>query len=74
MTTVSEQSHAGQPLESELRALEHRTTELARLCATLQEENRRLNRERERLLRNQEEAHTRVEDVINKLRTLEASA
>lgn len=74
MTTVSEQSTVGQPLESELRALEHRTYELVKLCETLQEENRRLNRERERLLRNQEEAHSRVEDVINKLRSLEASA
>ncbi|MFA7096787.1 MAG: TIGR02449 family protein [Gammaproteobacteria bacterium] len=66
------------PVELELKRLEHRIDELIRTCESLKEENRALRVQRDDLLteRNSlaekaELARTRVEAMISRLKTLE---
>jgi len=68
------------PTEIELRALESRIDELIRACAHLKQENRVLRAhrdsiqaERARLLERNEAAKARVESIIGRLKSLEAS-
>jgi len=69
------------PIETELRRLEQRVDELVALLAQLKEENRALRLrqdsysiERAGLLQKNEQARTRVEAMIGRLRTMEQSA
>lgn len=66
--------------EEELQRLEIRVTELIQTCDQLKEENRLLKAqqqtysgERAKLLERQEQARTRVEAMISRLKTLEES-
>ena len=66
--------------EEELRRLEIRIDELIKTCEQLKEENRLLRAqqqtysgERATLLEKQEQARTRVEAMINRLKSLEQS-
>jgi len=65
------------PIETELRRLEQRVDELVALLAQLKEENRALRLrqdsysiERAGLLQKNEQARTRVEAMIGRLRTM----
>jgi len=69
------------PIETDLRRLEQRVDELVALLAQLKEENRALRLrqdsysiERAGLLQKNEQARTRVEAMIGRLRTMEQSA
>ena len=66
--------------EEEFKRLEIRINELIETCERLKEENRLLkaqqssySSERAKLLEKQEEARTRVESMINRLKALETS-
>ncbi len=66
--------------EEEFKRLEIRINELIETCERLKEENRLLkaqqssySNERTKLLDKQEEARTRVESMINRLKALETS-
>ena len=66
------------PVELELKRLEHRLDELIRTCETLKEENRVLRAQRDGLLSERaglmekaELARTRVEAMISRLKTME---
>ena len=66
--------------DAELRALEARIDELIRACTSLKEEHRLLRAhrdsiqaERARLLERNEAAKARVESIIGRLKSLEAS-
>ena len=70
---------AGDGLEAELAALEHRIGRLADLCARLDLENRSLREqqrvlveERARLIEKNDTARSKVEQMIVRLRSLEA--
>lgn len=65
--------------EQDLRALEVRVEELIRACAHLKDENKTLraqaemlSNERDRLVETNATARTRVEAMVNKLKSLEA--
>jgi len=65
--------------EQDLRALEVRVEELIRACAHLKDENKTLraqaemlSSERDRLVETNATARTRVEAMVNKLKSLEA--
>lgn len=65
--------------EQDLRALEVRVEELIRACAHLKDENKTLRAqtemlsiERDKLIKSSAAAHSRVEAVISRLKTLEA--
>lgn len=65
-------------MESELSALEQRVAELLKVCQRLNEENRSLKNsqdqlvnERADLVAKQEQARSRVEAMINRLKALE---
>lgn len=67
--------------EQDLRALEIRVEELIRACAHLKDESKtlraqveQLSVERDRLLENNAAARTRVESLIERLRTIEAGS
>jgi len=67
-----------QVAELELKRLEARIDELVRLCRRLEEENRALRArerqllaERAKLLEKHEEARSRVEAIITRLKTME---
>lgn len=66
------------PVELELKRLEHRIDELIRTCEKLAEENRALRAQRDELviertglMEKAELARTRVEAMISRLKTLE---
>jgi len=65
----------------DLRALEIRVEELIRACAHLKDENKtlraeleQLSAERDRLMRNHAAARVRVESLIERLKTIEATS
>ena len=65
--------------EQDLRALEIRVEELIRACIHLKDENKTLradvellSRERDKLIENNATARTRVEAMIDKLKSLES--
>ena len=65
--------------EQDLRALEMRVEELIRACIHLKDENKTLradvellSRERDKLIENNATARTRVEAMIDKLKSLES--
>lgn len=65
-------------MEAELTALEQRVAELLKVCGRLSEENRSLKNsqdqlvnERADLVAKQEQARSRVEAMINRLKALE---
>jgi cell division protein ZapB len=65
--------------EQDLRALELRVEELIRACIHLKDENKTLradvellSRERDKLIENNATARTRVEAMIDKLKSLES--
>ena len=65
--------------EQELRALEVRVEELIRACVHLKDENKtlraqaeQLSNERDRLVENHATARSRVEAMVDRLKTLEA--
>ena len=65
--------------EQDLRALEMRVEELIRACIHLKDENKTLradvellSRERDQLIENNATARTRVEAMIDKLKSLES--
>ena len=65
--------------EQDLRALEMRVEELIRACIRLKDENKTLradvellSRERDKLIENNATARTRVEAMIDKLKSLES--
>ncbi|BAN70178.1 TIGR02449 family protein [endosymbiont of unidentified scaly snail isolate Monju] len=67
--------------EQDLRALEIRVEELIRACAHLKDENKtlraeleQLSAERDRLMRNHAAARVRVESLIERLKTIEATS
>jgi len=69
------------PVESELRRLEKRIEELIRALSQLKEENRALRQrqdiltaERTALLQRNEQARTRVEAMIGRLKAMEHGA
>lgn len=66
------------PVELELKRLEHRIDELIRTCESLKEENRALRAQRDNLLTERDSlaekaelARMRVEAMISRLKTLE---
>ena len=66
----------GSVQEQDLHALEVRVEELIRACAHLKDENKTLRArevqlmgERDQLLKNHAAAHTRIEAMLNKLKT-----
>lgn len=69
------------PVELELKRLEHRIDELIRTCETLKEENRALRTQRDDLLNERtglmektELARTRVEAMVSRLKAMEHEA
>ncbi len=67
--------------EQDLRALEIRVEELIRACAHLKDENKtlraeveQLSSERDRLMRNHAAARVRVESLIERLKSIEATS
>ena len=77
---MTEKNNTNKNSEEELQRLEIRVTELIQICDQLKEENRLLKAqqqaysgERAKLLKHQEQARTRVEAMINRLKTLEES-
>ena len=77
---MTDKNNTNKTSEEELQRLEIRVTELIQTCDQLKEENRLLKAqqqaysgERANLLERQEQARTRVEAMINRLKTLEES-
>jgi cell division protein ZapB len=77
---MTDKNNTNKTSEEELQRLEIRVTELIHTCDQLKEENRLLKAqqqaysgERAKLLERQEQARTRVEAMINRLKTLEES-
>ena len=77
---MTDKNNTNKTSEEELQRLEIRVTELIQACDQLKEENRLLKAqqqaysgERAKLLERQEQARTRVEAMINRLKTLEES-
>jgi len=66
--------------DEDLKRLEMRIDELIAICAQLKDENRQLREqkvefsaERENLLEKQDKARVRVENILNRLKSLEQS-
>jgi cell division protein ZapB len=66
--------------DEDLKRLEMRIDELIAICAQLKDENRQLREqkvefsaERENLLEKQDQARVRVENILNRLKSLEQS-
>ena len=66
--------------DEDLKRLEMRIDELIEICAQLKDENRQLREqkvefsaERENLLEKQDQARVRVENILNRLKSLEQS-
>ena len=77
---MTDKNKTNKTSEEELQRLEIRVTELIQTCDQLKEENHLLKAqqqafsgERASLLERQEQARTRVEAMINRLKTLEES-
>ena len=66
--------------DEDLKRLEMRIDELIAICAQLKDENRQLREqkvefsaERENILEKQDQARVRVENILNRLKSLEQS-
>ena len=77
---MTDKNYTNKTSEEELQRLEIRVTELIQTCDQLKEENSLLKAqqqaysgERAKLLERQEQARTRVEAMISRLKTLEES-